>query len=221
MEILTIVWNFRKIFLTGLAITLQLSIIMLIGGLILGSLAAAGLSLKGKKKSVKILKNVIRVYVEIFRGSPLLIQLFFGYFGLAYLGLQLEANVACSVILILYAGAYVCEIVRSGLESIPKGQWEAGYCIGLNYFEVMAFIIFPQAFRIFLPSLIGFFISSIKDTSIVSLIGCTDLMKQTQIVINKTGRALELYIVLAITFFIICYPLSLYVKKLEKRRNNA
>lgn len=221
MNILETLWTYRKLLLMGLKVTIQLSLIMLVGGLILGSLAAAGLSLKSKKKPIKILQVVIRVYVEIFRGCPLLIQLFFGYFGISYLGINIGSFTACGVVLVLYAGGYICEIVRSGLEAIPKGQWEAGYCIGLNYLEIMRYSIFPQAFRIFVPSLVGFFVMAIKDTSVVSLIGCADFMQEASIVINKTGMALEIYAAVAVVYFIINYPLSLWVKNMEKRRSNA
>lgn len=218
MEAIQAVYRFRVIFLAGLKVTIMLSLTMMIGGVILGCLTAIGLSAKGKSKAVLLLKKVITVYVELFRGAPLLILLFFGYYGLAYLGINVDSYTACGLILVLYAGAYICEIIRSGIESIPKGQYEAAYCVGLNYIDVLRFIILPQAFRIFLPTLVGFFISAIKDTTIVSLIGCADLMKQGVVIINKTGLALEIYILIAIVYFVICYPLSLYVRKLESRR---
>lgn len=220
MEAWSTILEFRKILLDGLVVTVELSVIMIVGGLILGGLTAFGLSAKSKAKPVGALKGIIRIYVEIFRGSPLLLQLFFGYYGLAYAGIEIGMMAACSIVMILYAGAYICEIIRSGIESIPKGQFEAGCCVGLTYVEVMRFIIFPQAFRIFLPTLMGFFIGVIKDTSVVSLIGCTDLIRQAKVVINKTGLPIQTYALVALIFFIICYPLSLYVRKLEKRRAN-
>lgn len=212
------VFAFSTILLDGLKITVGLSIVMIIGGLFVGIVTAIGLSLKGKSIPVKAVKAIIRVYVELFRGSPLLLQLFFGYYGIAYAGIDLDMFTACSIVLILYAGAYTCEIIRSGIESIPKGQKEAGYSVGLSSFDVMRFVIFPQAFRIFLPTLMGFFISVIKDTSIVSLVGCDDIVKQSRTIINQTGLPIQTYTVIAVVFFAISYPLSLYVKKLEQRR---
>lgn len=220
MEAWSTILEFRKILLDGLIVTVELSAVMIAGGLILGALAAFGLSAKSKAKPVGVLKGIIRVYVEIFRGSPLLLQLFFGYYGLAYAGIEIGMMAACSIVMILYAGAYICEIIRSGIESIPKGQFEAGCCVGLTYVEVMRFIILPQAFRVFLPTLMGFFIGVVKDTSVVSLIGCTDLIRQARVVINKTGLPIQTYALVALIFFIICYPLSLYVRRLEKRRAN-
>lgn len=212
------VLSYYVILLSGMKITIGLSVVMIIGGLLVGILAAVGLSVRSKKLPFTILKAVIRIYVELFRGSPLLLQLFFGYYGLAYAGVEIDMFTACSIVLILYAGAYTCEIIRSGIESIPKGQWEAGYCIGLSGLDVMRFVIFPQAFRIFLPTLMGFFIGIIKDTSIVSLVGCDDIVKQSRTIINKTGMPIQTYLIIAFFFFIISYPLSLYVTKLEKRR---
>lgn len=221
MEVFNVIWGFRKLFLSGAKVTILLAVIMIIGGTILGSIAAAAQSVKSDKKIAKVVRAFFRGYVELFRGAPLLTLLFFGYYGLAYLGIDIDEYAACGIVLVLYAGAYICEIVRSGLESISKGQWEAGYCLGLNYLEVMIYIIFPQAFRIFLPALVGFFIAGIKDSAIVSLIGCKDIFKQASVVINKTDMALEIYAMIALFFFVVCYPLSLLVKKLEKRRIKA
>lgn len=215
------IFTFRKLLIDGAVVTLMLAVVMLSGGLVVGSIAAAGLSLKSDKKWAKIIKGFFKGYIEIFRGAPLLTLLFFGYYGLAYLGFHLDEYTACSIVLILFAGAYICEIVRSGLESIPMGQWEAGFCLGLNYFEVMRFIIFPQALKIFLPALIGFFISAMKDTSIISLIGCKDIFKEAAVVINRTNLALPIYSLVALFFFIFCFPLSVLVRKLEKRRVKA
>lgn len=215
------VLSYYVILLEGLKITIGLSVVMIIGGLLVGTLAAGGLCIRSKTIPVRILKVIIRIYVDLFRGSPILLQLFFGYYGLAYAGINLDIFTACSVVLILYAGAYTCEIVRSGIESISKGQWEAGYCVGMSGLDVMRFIIFPQAFRIFLPTLMGFYIGVIKDTSIVSLVGCDDIVKQSKVIINQTALPIQTYLIVAFAFFVMSYPMSLYVTKLEKRRDHS
>lgn len=212
------VLSFHHVLLTGLLVTVELSAIMIAGGLVLGALAAVGLTVKGNALPFRIIRRVVRIYVELFRGSPLLLQLFFGYYGLSYTGINIDIFSACSIVLVLYAGSYICEIIRSGIEAIPKGQLEAGCSVGLNYFDIMRFIIFPQAFKIFLPTLVGCFISLIKDTSVVSLIGCTDLFISAKVVINKTSLPIQTYLLIALAFFVICYPLSLLVRRLEKRR---
>lgn len=212
------VLSFHHVLLTGLLVTVELSAIMIAGGLVLGALSAVGLTVKGNALPFRIIRRVVRIYVELFRGSPLLLQLFFGYYGLSYTGINIDIFSACSIVLVLYAGSYICEIIRSGIEAIPKGQLEAGYSVGLNYFDIMRFIIFPQAFKIFLPTLVGCFISLIKDTSVVSLIGCTDLFISAKVVINRTSLPIQTYLLIALAFFVICYPLSLLVRRLEKRR---
>lgn len=218
MNVIEVVYNFRKILIEGASVTLMLGVIMLLGGTVLGSVYASILAMKGDSKLLKGAKKVIHFLVELFRGAPLLTLLFFGYYGLAYLGFQLDGYTACCIVLIFYAGAYICEIVRSGLESISKGQWEAGYCLGLTYLEVMRYIIFPQAFKIFLPSLMGFFIAAVKDTSIVSLIGCSDIFAMAKTVINRTNMPLEIYSIVALFFFVFCFPMSLWVSHLEKKK---
>lgn len=220
-ETLEAVIRFKDILIEGALVTIALGAVMLVGGAILGSIYAAVLSMKSDSKAIKVFKKVIHTLVEVFRGAPLLCLLFFGYYGLAYLGVDMDEYSSCCLVLILYAGAYICEIVRSGLEAISSGQWEAGYCLGLNYLEVMRFIIFPQAFKIFLPSLIGFFIAAVKDTSIVSLIGCNDVFSIAKTVINRTNMPLQIYIVVALFFFLFCFPMSMLVRKLEKKRAAA
>lgn len=217
MTFFDIVVNFRKILWDGLSVTIMLGIVMLVGGTILGSIYAGILATKSNHKAVRIAKKIVHVMVEIFRGAPLLTLLFFGFYGLSYLGFRLNDYTSCCMVLIFYAGAYICEIVRSGLEAIPKGQWEAGYCLGLSYLEVMRFVIFPQAFKIFLPALIGFFIAAVKDTSIVSLIGCNDIFAIAKVVVNRTNMPLQVYAIVAICFFVFCFPMSLWVKHLENR----
>lgn len=215
------VLSYYVVLLNGLKITIGLSVIMIIGGLLVGTLTACGLCIRSKSIPVRILKGIIRIYVGFFRGAPILLLLFFGYYGIAYAGIELDIFTACSIVLILYAGAYTCEIIRSGIESIPKGQWEAGYCVGMNGFDIMRFIIFPQAFRIFLPTVMGFYIGAIKDTSIVSLVGCNDIVKQSKIIINQTSLPMQTYLIIALIFFAISYPMSLFVTKLEKRRAHS
>lgn len=207
-----------KAILSGLLVTVELSAIGIVGGLLLGIITSSILTVKSKSKVVLVLKKIVQLYLMIFRGCPLLIQLFFGYYGIAYLGVDMPTFVACSYVLVLYSGAFICEIIRSGIESIPKGQTEAGLCVGLTYFNVITDVILPQAMKISMPTLIGFFITMIKDTSIVSMVGGMDLIKQAKNIMTRTGLPLQVYFITAVIYFIICFPLSMYVKKLEERR---
>ncbi|MEX2460426.1 MAG: amino acid ABC transporter permease [Paenibacillaceae bacterium] len=201
----TLIWK-------GFIVTLELSIIAIITGTIVGLIA--GLLQTSKWR---LLKYLTKVYIELFRGSPLLLQLFMVFFGLPYMGISIGIFQATVLVFTLYGGAYIAEIVRSGIEAIPKGQFEAAESIGLTYRQIMQKIILPQAFKISLPPLIGFYLGLIKDTSIASIIGYVETVKQGQAIITMTSRPFEVYIAISILYFIICYPLSLYVGWKEER----
>ena len=130
------VFSYWRLLLDGFLITLELSIIVIATSTALGLIAGIAISSKNG-----ILRNAVRVYVEIFRGSPLLMQLFMGYFGLAYLGINISLFTATVVVFTLYGGAYIAEIVRSGIQSVPKGQWEAAGCIGLQKVIIVSKIV--------------------------------------------------------------------------------
>jgi polar amino acid transport system permease protein len=198
----------------GFLLTIKLSIIVIITSTIVGIFA-------GLLQTSKwwILKYPTKVYIEIFRGSPLLMQLFMIFYGLSYMGISIGTYQAAVLVFTLYGGAYIAEIVRSGIESIPKGQIEAAHSIGLSYRHIMGKVVLPQAFKVSLPPLVGFYLSMIKDTSIASIIGFSELVKEGQAVINKTSHPFEIYIVISIMYFCICYPLSLYVNWRERRES--
>jgi polar amino acid transport system permease protein len=159
--------------------------------------------------------------VEIFRGTPLLIQLFMAFYGIPYLGRRLYLNMAIDIdtatvaVFTLYGGAFVAEIVRSGIQAIPKGQTEAAYSVGLSHLQTIICVVLPQAFKISLPPLIGFYLATIKDTSII---GYNELVKEAQSLTNVISAPFEIYIIVAAVYFVICYPLSFMVKKIEARR---
>jgi polar amino acid transport system permease protein len=206
------VFTYWRLLVDGLLVTLQLSIVIIITSTILGILVGMLFTIKNK-----ILQAILRFYVELFRGCPILMQLFMGYYGLAYLGIQIEIFTATVLVFTLYGGAYIAEIVRSGIESIPKGQWEAANCIGLSPFSVLKNVILPQSFKISLPPLIGFHLGMIKDTSIASIIGYSELLREGKTIMNVTGFPFQTYIILALIYFIICFPLSKFVSWTERR----
>lgn len=208
------VFSYWRLLVDGLWITIQLSITAIIASTILGLIV--GMLFTVKKKPLQL---VLRFYVELFRGCPLLMQLFMGYFGLAYIGIRIDIFAAVVLVYTLYGGAYIAEIIRSGIESIPKGQWEAANCLGLKPMDVLKDIILPQSFKISLPALIGFHLGLIKDTSIASIIGYSELLREGKTIMNVTGYPFETYIIVALIYFIICYPLSRYVSWTERRAN--
>jgi len=215
MDGFSTVFSYWRLLLDGFLITLKLSLIVIATSTVLGILVGNIISSKSRW-----LRGVMRVYVEIFRGSPLLMQLFMGYFGVAYLGINISLLTATIMVFTLYGGAYIAEIIRSGIQSVPKGQWEAAGCIGLNKVTIMSKVILPQAFKISLPPLIGFYLGMIKDTSIASIIGYSELLREGKTIMNTTGHPFETYIVVAMMYFIICYPLSIFVSRIERRYEN-
>lgn len=207
-----VVIDARSMLIGGALVTLELSALAIVLGTTVGLLVALARSAR-----VALVSQVLRVYIEIFRGAPLLMQLFFVYFGLPYLGVEVSKLAAAVTALTLYSGAYIAEIIRAGIESVPKGQREAAHSLGLSSFEVMRYVILPQTLTVALPPLIGFYIGLIKDTSLATIIGYGELMRESQAIIDRTARPLEVYIAVALIYFAICYPLSRLVIRLERR----
>jgi polar amino acid transport system permease protein len=210
------VWDYRIVLAMGFVVTLELSAMAIVCSTIFGFMT--GLVLTSKSKG---LKAPFKVYVEIFRGSPLLIQLFMIFFGLPYLGIEISLFQTTILVFTLYGGAYIAEIFRSGIESVPKGQFEAAASMGLTYAQTMKTIILPQAMKVSLPPLMGFHIGLIKDTSIASVIGYMEVVKEGKAIINITSKPFDVYIVISLLFFAICYPLSLFVTAMEKRTRSS
>ncbi|MGN0161931.1 MAG: amino acid ABC transporter permease [Lachnospiraceae bacterium] len=204
--------NFKDLLLQGFGVTLLLSLVIILGGTALGLIVASCYTMNNK-----ILNKILAVYTYIFRGTPLLLQLFVGYFGLGYLGLEMSIWSACGIIMSMYAGAYISEVFRAGLESIPKGQYEAAKSLNLSKLDTLVLVILPQVFRKIMPSLIGVYLGLIKDTTIASLVGFNEFMKRAKIVINNTNLPLQVYFVVAIVFFLICFPISKIVSGMEEK----
>jgi arginine/lysine/histidine/glutamine transport system substrate-binding/permease protein len=168
-----------------------------------------------------LLRMVFRFYVEFFRGTPMLVQLFIIYFGLPALfeeiGLQwsLDRFPAAIIALSLNVAAYLAEIIRGGIQSIDRGQWEACESLGMSPVQTMADVIFPQAFRRILPPLGNEFITLIKDTSLTAVIGFVELFRQGQLIVASTYRAFEVYIAVALVYLILTTLSSFAFKWLE------
>lgn len=221
IEGLVKVLAYKKLFISGFILTMELVILDVILSTIVGALCALIMTSKNQKCIIKLLKVIVRIYIELFRGSPLLLQIFFIYYGLGYLGVDMPLFGSCLLSLTLHHGAYIAEIFRSGIESVPKGQYEAGACLGLSKLDIMFRIVMPQAFKIFLPPLIGYYIGAIKDTPLVSIVGLADMVKNGRNIMAATVAPLQTYLVIAVIYFCVCYPLSLYVRWLENKRKAA
>ena len=197
--------------LTGLWTTLWISAVSSVFGLIIGLIA--GLMKISKNYTVSTLAAI---YVEVIRGTPLLVQIFIAYFFIGTV-FNLDRNVAGIGALALFAGAYVAEIIRSGIQSIAKGQMEAARSLGMSLPQAMMDIILPQAFKRILPPLSGQFISLIKDSSLVSVIAITDLTKSGREIITSTFATFEIWLVVAAMYLIVTSVLSQFVFYLERR----
>lgn len=166
----------------------------------------------------KILRLFSRVFVELFQNIPILILLFFLYAFSPYLFKQaLDPIIIGTIVIGIYTSAYVCEIIRSGISAVPKGQFEAAASQGFATMDTMRYIILPQAFRLILPSLTTQIVSVIKNTSILQCITAPDLMYQAEIWTSYSGHSGPSYILAAIIYFVCCYPLTMYSRHLEKK----
>lgn len=198
-------------FLKGLWMTVLVSALSLIGGTIVGFLA--GIARSSRMKS---LRYIFSAYVDFMRGTPFLVQIFIIFFILPELGIQLEAFQAAVLSLTIYAGAYICEIVSSGIDAVPQGQREAAIAYGLNRFQQLRYVIIPQAMRTILPPLVGQYVLLIKDSSVVSVIGVTDVTRVGWLTVQRVPEGLMVFGLVGILYFIVCYPLIRVANRLEK-----
>jgi polar amino acid transport system permease protein len=160
-------------------------------------------------------------YIQIFQGTPLLIQLFFVYFGLPILGIRVDIWVALIIGLSLHASAFLGEIWRGSIQAVSTGQDEAARALGIGYFHRMKDVVLPQAFRIGLPATIGFLVNLIKGTALAALLGLTELTRSGQLMANITFEPMKVYGTVGLIYFIICVPLTYYSARIEKRLNTA
>ncbi|AZV41128.1 amino acid ABC transporter permease [Peribacillus asahii] len=201
------------ILLEGLKVTLYIFIIAIILGFIIG-LAVALLRLA----PLKILNWIAKIYVDAIRGTPFIVQLFFIYFGINSLQIISLNNTTAGIITVaINAGAYFSEIIRAGIQSIDKGQTEAARSIGLTSVQSMRFVVLPQAFRRMLPTITNQSIISLKDTSLLSVIGIADLTQQGQIQASATFEAFKIWLIVGVIYFVVIYLLTLLANFIERR----
>ena len=203
-----------KILLAGIKVTIPLTII----GFSLAMVIALLMALF-QYANIKVLKTVARLYIWIFRGTPLLVQLFLAYFGLPKLGIVMDAFPCAVMVFALNEGAYCAETMRSALEAVPKGQIEAGYCVGLNYFQTMIHIVLPQAFRTAFPPLSNSVIGMLKDTSLAATITVADMFQQAERIVGRTYEPLWVYSELALIYLVFSTLLTVLQRKSEKKLN--
>lgn len=200
----------------GLKWTVLLAIVGFIGGGIFGILIAL---LRTSKK--KVARRVTAGYIGVFQGTPLLMQLFVVYYGVALVGIEVNAWIAVAIAFTLHASAFLGEIWRGSIEAVPKGQTEAANALGLHYVSRMKDVILPQALKISMPATIGFLVQLIKGTSLAAIVGFIELTRAGQIISNQTYRPLLVFGIVGAIYFIICWPLSHAGSGLEKRMAKA
>lgn len=198
--------------LAMIKVTLPLTAISFSLGLLIAVLTAIA-----RIANIKILKQLSEFYIWIFRGTPLLVQLFIVYFGLPIVGVTLDVWSAAIITFSLNIGAYASEAVRAAVLSVPKGQWEAATALGMSYAQILRRIIAPQAARISLPPLSNIFISTLKDTSLAASITMVDMFMVAQRIAARTFDPLTLYVLAALFYLIVCTFLTFLQAKLEKR----
>lgn len=205
--------NALPFLMDGLKVTLYIFFIAIIIGFIIGLIVALF-----RLAPIKILNWIAKIFVNAIRGTPFIVQLFFIYFGLNSLGFfSLDNTTAGIVTVAINAGAYFSEIIRAGIQSIDKGQTEAARSLGLNATQNMRYIILPQAFRRMLPTITNQAIISLKDTSLLSVIGIADLTQEGRIQASQTFEAFTIYLTLGVIYFIVIYLLSMLASFVERK----
>jgi polar amino acid transport system permease protein len=206
------VWDIFRNLLLAARWTVVLSLIAFAGG------GLVGLTLLVLRLSpAQWTHRWITAYVQVFQGTPLLMQLFLAYFGIALFGINTSAWVAAGLALTLYTSAFLTEIWRGCVAAIPKGQWEAAQSLALNFGEQLRHVILPQATRIAIPPTVGFLVQVIKGTALASVIGFIELTKAGTMITNATFKPFVVYSCVALLYFALCFPISLYARTLERR----
>jgi amine acid ABC transporter, permease protein, 3-TM region, His/Glu/Gln/Arg/opine family len=196
--------------------TILLSLIAFAGGSFGGMVIALM-----RTSGVRALELISTLFIQIFQGTPLLMQLFLAYFGGQILGLDVDPWVAASTALALNTSAFLGEIWRGCIQAVPHGQVEAAMALGLKYAHRMRYVVLPQALKIALPPTVGYLVQVIKGTSLASIIGFIELTRAGQIINNATFEPLKVFGVVAAIYFFLCWPLSLLSNNLEKRFSAA
>ncbi|MGB2065389.1 Inner membrane amino-acid ABC transporter permease protein YecS [Marinomonas gallaica] len=168
-----------------------------------------------------VMVRFVKVYIELFQGTPLLMQMFLCFFGLSMMGYEISAWGAAILSLTLFTSAFLVEIWRGCIDTLPKGQWEASRVLGMNFLQTLRFIILPQAMRVAFAPTVGFSVQVVKGTALASVIGFVELTKAGTMLNNATFEPFKVFIFVALIYFALCYPLSLFSQFLEKKYHVA
>ena len=213
--------SWKYLFFTGMTFTLQLTFLAMLGGIVFGTLLAMA-----RLSKFAAVNFIAGGYVNLIRSIPLVLVIFWFYFLVPYIGawaigsdtpVRVGAFTSSLVTFILFEAAYYCEIMRAGIQSVPRGQVWSGYALGMNYWQTMGNIVLPQAFRNMIPVLLTQTIVLFQDVSLVYVLSITDFVGAASKIAQRDGRLVEMYTFVAVVYFAICLSLSYLVKYLQKR----
>lgn len=205
-------WDIVRNLLLAARWTVGLSLIAFLGGGILGLVLLVARTARWPGA-----EQAVGAFVQLFQGTPLLMQLFLAYFGLALFGIDTSAWMAASVALTLYTAAFLVEIWRGCVAAVPKGQWEAAQSLALSFGEQLRYVVLPQATRIAIAPTVGFLVQVIKGTALASVIGFVELTKAGTMITNATFQPFLVYSCVALLYFAMCFPVSLTARHLERK----
>jgi polar amino acid transport system permease protein len=206
-------WNEFLFLVLALRWTVLLSLIAFVAGGAVGVVVAVL-----RVQPVAPLRWLAIGFVQLFQGTPVLMQLFVVYYGIAVLlGVQIDPWPAVTLAFTLYTAAFLGDIWRGAIQSIPRGQWEAATALGVRFPVILALVIAPQAFRIAIPPTVGFLVQLIKSTAVAAIIGFVELTRAGQLMTNVTFKPMTVYPIVAGLYFLLCWPLSLLSQRLERR----
>ena len=206
-------WRYRYLFLTGIEVTIAFTIGTILLGLIIGLIIGMG-----RLSKYRLITWPLIALIEAFRCTPILVQIVWFYYALpVILGIQIPALAAATMVLTLYTGAFYAEIFRAGIISIEPGQWDAARALGLGPWTMMRQVILPQAIKRMIPPFMNQSIIQLKNTSLVSTIAVPDLLYQGQLVTADTYRPLETYTIVAVIYFVLLFPATVFAQIYERR----
>jgi len=210
---MNLVVNSFPLLLIGAGVTIQITVLSTAIGFVIGLIVGVA-----RISNLRLLRMLAEVYVEFFRGTPLLVQIFLFYFALPVItGQRIDPFIAAISACGINSGAYVAEIFRAGIQSIDEGQMEAGRSLGMTWLQTMRYIIVPQAFKRVIPPLGNEFIAMLKDSSLVSVIGFEELTRRGQLIIAKTYGSFEIWMSVAVIYLVMTLTISRFVAYLERR----
>ena len=210
---MNLVVNSFPLLLIGAGVTIQITVLSTAIGFVIGLIVGVA-----RISNLRVLRMLAEVYVEFFRGTPLLVQIFLFYFALPVItGQRIDPFIAAISACGINSGAYVAEIFRAGIQSVDDGQMEAGRSLGMTWLQTMRYIIVPQAFKRVIPTLGNEFIAMLKDSSLVSVIGFEELTRRGQLIIAKTYGSFEIWMSVAVIYLVMTLTISRFVAYLERR----